>query len=792
MRPTPRLVVFLIAFSFAAISLPAVAQQLIGTIPVGNQPGYAASNPATNKTYVANGLCNENQDCGAGTVTVIDGATNHTATINVGVAPGLERQSINPVTNKIYVANGCGNALPCGSSTGSVTVIDGATNNTATVSVGYYPAEAVVNPVTNKIYVANNCGNDPNCSSPGTVTVIDGATNNTTTIDTGYLPFGVAVNSVTNKIYVTSCGNDPSCNTGTVMVIDGATNNTTTINTGRAAYFVAVNSTTNKIYTANSACLLGEVPCPTPGSITVIDGTTLASSTISPGAYFPFYLEVNAVTDKIYVVNVCGNDPNCASSGTVTVIDGATNNFSSVNVGVFPFFLATDSVTNQTYVVNAFCNKGQEHTGLTCSNGPGTVTAIDGNNNTVTIGVGAGPFAEAINETTNRIYVANVGDNNVSVIAGANSAALQFVPVAPCRVADTRTSQPIQGGTSERFPISNTLSGCNIPGEAVAYALNVTVVPSGRLGYLTIWPAGQNQPVVSTMNSLDGRIKANAAIVPAGYRGEVSVYVSNTTNIILDIDGYFTTPGDSAFAFYPLPPCRIVDTRNANGHLGGPFLTGGQERDFRILESPCIPTGTTLAAYSFNVTAVPHPAHQRLGYLTVWPAGQDQPVASTLNNPTGTIVANATIVPAGTNGDLAVYPNNDTDLLIDIDGYFAAPGAGGLSLYPAAPCRVIDTRDNNGQPFQGERTVNVVGSACSPPAAAQAYVFNATVVPPGALGYLTLWPDGEDQPVVSTLNAIDGAITSNMAIVPTNNGSVDAYASALTQLILDISSYFAP
>jgi hypothetical protein len=42
------------------------------------------------------------------------------------------------------------------------------------------------------------------------------------------------------------------------------------------------------------------------------------------------------------------------------------------------------------------------------------------------------------------------------------------------------------------------------------------------------------------------------------------------------------------------------------------------------------------------------------------------------------------------------------------------------------------------------------------------------------------------------LNASDGSITNNMAIVPTNNGKVDAYASGLTQLILDISSYFAP
>jgi len=31
-----------------------------------------------------------------------------------------------------------------------------------------------------------------------------------------------------------------------------------------------------------------------------------------------------------------------------------------------------------------------------------------------------------------------------------------------------------------------------------------------------------------------------------------------------------------------------------------------------------------------------------------------------------------------------------------------------------------------------------------------------------------------------------------MAIVSTTNGKIDAYASGITQLILDISSYFAP
>ena len=71
-----------------------------------------------------------------------------------------------------------------------------------------------------------------------------------------------------------------------------------------------------------------------------------------------------------------------------------------------------------------------------------------------------------------------------------------------------------------------------------------------------------------------------------------------------------------------------------------------------------------------------------LGYLSVWAAGRNQPVVSTLNNPTATVVANAAIVPAGVGGAIAVYPDQDTDLVADINGYFAAPGQGGLSLYP--------------------------------------------------------------------------------------------------------------
>jgi hypothetical protein len=316
-------------------------------------------------------------------------------------------------------------------------------------------------------------------------------------------------------------------------------------------------------------------------------------------------------------------------------------------------------------------------------------------------------------------------------------------------------------------------------------------VPQGSLAYLTIWPTGENQPLVSTLNSIDGRIKADAAIVPAGAGGAVSVYVTNTTNVILDINGYFAPVSGSTLAFYPLTPCRVADTRKDNfpPGLGSPYLTGGQGRAFPILNAASCDIPSSAAAYSLNFSVVPHGG---LGYLTVWPTGQSQPLVSTLNDLPGTIIANAAIVPAGTGGDVSVYPSSDTDLVIDINGYFAPTAPNGLSLYAATPCRVIDTR-LLGPPFSGTLSppVDVVDSACGLLATAQAYVFNATVVPAGGLGYLTLWPDGANQPLVSTLNALDGSITNNMAIVPSTNGKVDAFASGITQLVLDISSYFA-
>jgi hypothetical protein len=410
--------------------------------------------------------------------------------------------------------------------------------------------------------------------------------------------------------------------------------------------------------------------------------------------------------------------------------------------------------------------------------------------------------------------VANLGQSSTSVTMeapksvtaffttlGTPTGGLLFMPLKPCRVSDTRNPAGSFGGprlgAHETRSISIVSSACGVPSTAAAYSLNVTAVPAGPLSYLTLWPTSQSQPLVSTLNSLDGRVKANAAIVPAGAGGAVSVFVTDPSDVVLDINGYFVpVSGANGLSFYPVTPCRIADTRNATGPFGAPSISAGGTRTFLPDQSTCnLPP--TAQAYSLNFTVVPKTS---LSFLTVWPFGQNQPLVSTLNSPTGAIVANAAIVSAGTNFGINAYATDTTDVIVDVNGYFAPPGAlGALSFYTVSPCRMLDTRSAPGVlggpviSANQTRTYPLLSSACGISGNAKAYSLNATVVPWGSLGYLSLWPAEQPQPLVSTLNAIDGAITGNAAIVPAGaGGTINAFVTSNTDLILDIAGYFAP
>jgi YVTN family beta-propeller protein len=186
------------------------AQGVVGTpVPAGSDPKALAVNPVTKRVYVAN--------FGTDTVTVLNGVTNATTTVTVGTFP--DAVAVNLVTNQIYVANYGATRSGHTIANPTVTVIDGATNSTTSVTVGTTPQALAlaVNPVTNEAYVASFVD--------GIVTVLNGSANPpvalSPTVTVGTNPIAVTVNPVTNLVYV---ANEYD---GTVTVIAGLTNTVT-------------------------------------------------------------------------------------------------------------------------------------------------------------------------------------------------------------------------------------------------------------------------------------------------------------------------------------------------------------------------------------------------------------------------------------------------------------------------------------------------------------------------------------------------------------------------------------
>ncbi|MCC6342638.1 MAG: hypothetical protein IT166_10580 [Bryobacterales bacterium] len=400
-------------------------------------------------------------------------------------------------------------------------------------------------------------------------------------------------------------------------------------------------------------------------------------------------------------------------------------------------------------------------------------------------------------------------------LSSGGQAGLRFVPLTPCRVIDTRPEYNYQGrvgpfgppffaaAETRVVPLPQS-TVCRIPTSAKAYVLNVTLVPRGRADFLTIWPTGEDQPPVWTVRSPDGLVVANSAIVKAGPYGSLSVYSSGNTDLVLDIAGYFTDQtGVAGFVYYPLSPCRVVETRTAMRPIFGPFgppsMGTGETRRFDFPSSSYCQIPQGAAAYSVTITAVPKGP---LAFLTAWPAGEARPNVSSLNSPSGRVLANSFIVPAS-DGGIDVYTYDETDFLIDINGYFAPDnGLTGLYYFPLPQCRVMDT-SNPGFPsvFGGpmfadstSRTLPMTNAPFCPgiPASAKAYAINVTALPAGSpMPYLTAYPAGQPRPVASFLNAFEGQVVTNSVIVPAGTGgAISLYAYRHTNIVLEISGYF--
>jgi streptogramin lyase len=202
-------------------------------------------------------------------------------------------------------------------------------------------------------------------------------------------------------------------------------------------------------------------------------------------------------------------------------------------------------------------------------------------------------------------------------------------------------------------------------------------VPSG-LPILDI-AAGVDGNLWVTEN--DGVTPTVARITPAGQITEFPLdFGSYPRGIVAGPDGaiWFANgytvgkinPGaPPPLKFYTVAPCRVLDTRNATGLLGGPALAAGSARTFGIASHCGIPS--TARAVSGNLTVTQSTS---AGFLTVYPSGSTRPLASVINFRAGQTRANNTVVPLGASGGVDVFAGmpagNTTQLILDLDGYF--------------------------------------------------------------------------------------------------------------------------
>ncbi len=361
-----------------------------------------------------------------------------------------------------------------------------------------------------------------------------------------------------------------------------------------------------------------------------------------------------------------------------------------------------------------------------------------------------------------------------TVLAPRQAPAAHFTASA-IRVFDTRpdgdaVSLPL--GTNHAIAIPLLATG-KVPAGTTSVLVNVTAVSACGPGYVTAYPCG-SVPLASNVNFATGRTRAALASVLLDPRGNLCLFASETTDVVVDLFGSF---GPAGLAVNPVTPTRFLDTRNGRG-LGNPHLghVGGR---FALQVAGVGPVPAGVKAALLNVTVIDPDGP---GYVTVYNCGA-QPLVSNVNFPAGQVVANLVAAALDSAGHVCLALSTTSHVVVDVVGWF---GSTGLRLQAATPQRIVDTRSG-----RGHAGPVPAGGAFAVPVAARALLATITAVVPTAPGYLTAYPCGA-RPNASTLNYKGGDVVPNLAAVASAGGSVCIYTSAASNVLVDQAGVFVP
>ena len=364
-----------------------------------------------------------------------------------------------------------------------------------------------------------------------------------------------------------------------------------------------------------------------------------------------------------------------------------------------------------------------------------------------------------------KTFVANYGDS--------------LTPVTPARLMDTREGLGgvvLAPGEVRELQVSGR---GGVPSSGVtAVSLNVTVTEPTSSGFVTVWPSGAGQPLASNLNFVAGQTVPNAVVVGVGTDGKISLFNSSgSSHVVVDVTGWFSS------GFTPVTPARLMDTREG---LGGVVLAPGEARDLQVSGRGGVPS-SGVGAVSLNVT-VTGPTSS--GFVTVWPSGAAQPLASNLNFVAGQTVPNAVVVGVGTDGKISLFNSSGSShVVVDVTGWFSS------GFTPVTPARLMDTREGLGGVVlaPGEaRDLQVSGRGGVPSSGVGAVSLNVTVTGPTSSGFVTVWPSGAAQPLASNLNFVAGQTVPNAVIVGVSaDGKITLFnSSGSSHLVVDVTGWF--
>lgn len=366
-----------------------------------------------------------------------------------------------------------------------------------------------------------------------------------------------------------------------------------------------------------------------------------------------------------------------------------------------------------------------------------------------------------------------------SVASAAAASTSAYVPVEPCRLADTRRELGFVGVDPSTAKVNT--DACGIPDTATSIIVSTTIVNPSERGWLVAYPFDRARQTAATLNWKAGETRANTATVAIGDDRHIAVHRTGAFRdgaVIVDVVGAFVpTSSATAGRFQPEPTARrMLDTR------AGARPTGGT-----TLRIP-LPTGVTpdATALAVNITAVRNTAD---GFVSAYPAGTDRPDTSVLNTDrAGQSRAAATIVPV-TSAGFEVYVSTDTHIIVDITGSFtgetASDSTDGL-FAPVNPTRLLDTRMQS-DPIHRGGTVEVALPAFDEIAAA---VYSVTMIGPGADGYITTHAAGTPRGATSSGYSERGDLTAQFGIAAASTRGVSIYADAGSEVTFDLLGYF--